>query len=92
MGSENREPRPGNPERISLLKFEAAGFSDDGTVLITATFRYEPWCCNGSHEIVDGVNALSKAIEQSYESEMSARLKRLEDEYKGIFDDEQDSI
>lgn len=88
MGSENREPRPGNPERVSLLKFESAGFSDDGTVLITATFRYEPWCCNGGHEIVDGVNAVSSAIEQSYESEKSARLGRLNDEYKGILDGE----
>lgn len=92
MGSPNREPQPGNPERISLLKFESSGFSDDGTVLITATFRYDPWCCNESHEVVDGINALSRAIEQSYESEQSERLARLEDEYRGILNSDQDSV
>jgi hypothetical protein len=88
MSSPNKEPPPESPERISLLKFESAGFSDDGTVLITATFRYDTWCCSDSHEIVAGVNALSKAIEQSYESEQAARLARLEDEYRWMGSDD----
>lgn len=88
MGSPNREPRPGNPERITLLKYESAGFNEEGSLLITATFRYEPWCCNDAHEIVDGVNALAKAIEQSQDSEREARLERLKDEYKEFLDED----
>lgn len=84
MGSPNREPRPGNPERISLLKFESAGYSTSGEVLITATFRYDAWCCNGSHEIVDGINALATAIEQSVEHEHRERMNRLEEEYRDL--------
>lgn len=67
MGSEYREPRPKSPERLELINFQSAGFDENGSLRIVAEFRYEPWCCNGSHEISDAVVTLEKVISEASE-------------------------
>lgn len=84
MGSPHREPRPKSPERIRLRSIDSAGFEDGDAVTVQATFTYYTWCCSDSHEIVDAVAALEKAIQDSHDRAERKRLKKAQAEHNEI--------
>ena len=40
-----------------MSSMEPAEIDEDGQVHVTVTYAYEPWCCNGAHELVDACKA-----------------------------------
>lgn len=86
MGSRYREPRPKSPERIKLDSIDSALFEEhDGyvrdAVTVKATFTYYTWCCGESHEIVDAVAALEKAIQDAHDRAERKRRKKAQAEH-----------
>ena len=81
MGSQYREPRPKSPERIRFRSIDSASFEDGDAVTIQATFTYYTWCCSDSHEIVDAVAALEKAIQDSHDRAERKRRKKAQAEH-----------
>lgn len=86
MGSPYREPRPRSPERIRLKSIDSVSFEEhdgyvDDAVTIQATFTYYTWCCGDSHEIVDAVAALEKAIQDAHDRAERKRLKKAQAEH-----------
>ena len=84
MGSPYREPRPRSPERIRLRSIDSAGFEDGDVVTVQATFTYYTWCCSDSHEIVDAVAALEKAIQDAHDRAERKRRKKAQAEHDEI--------
>lgn len=82
LGSPYREPRPQSPERLQLINFQSVGFDEDGVLRMVAEFRYEPWCCNGSHEIADAVVTLEKTISDASETAERIRDELAIEEYR----------
>lgn len=88
MGSPYREPRPRSPERLTLKRIDFAGHDPEDTrVTVTVSFVYEPWCCNGSHEVTDAISAVVETFEAASEVAEKERLDNLNKEYEGISDD-----
>lgn len=54
----------GQPERLKLLnvgaRVEMVGEYEQ--VVVTVCYAYEPWCCNGAHEIADAIKAATKQV------------------------------
>lgn len=89
MGSRYREPRPRSPERIRLRSIDSARFEEhdgyvDDSVTIQATFTYYTWCCHDSHEIVDAVAALERAIQDAHDRSEKKRLKKSQEEHAEV--------
>jgi len=89
MGSPYREPRPKSPERIRLKSIDSVKFEEhdgyvDDSVTIQATFTYYTWCCSDSHEIVDAVAALEKAIQESHDRAERKRRKKAQAEHNEL--------
>lgn len=58
-----------SPERLMIEPSIDAQFDPEtGAVRIHATFLYEPWCCNGGHEIADAINTLMAVVDERAES------------------------
>lgn len=51
---------------------------------MVAEFRYEPWCCNGSHEISDAVVTLEKVISEASDAAEHIRHGLASEEFKEI--------
>lgn len=91
MGSPYREPRPKSPERLSVKSIDFAGHDpEDGQTIVTVSFVYDRWCCNGSHEVLDAITAVMETFEAASEMAEKERLDNLSKEYEGIFDDPED--
>lgn len=73
------EPKPRSPERLELLRVESAGFTD-GDLQVTVTFRYDPWCCNGFHEVADAVQAVHDMMDKSADRAYKKRTNRINKE------------
>ena len=56
-----RDPKPASPMRLRVEHVSAEHVED--LVMVTMRLSYEPWCCNGGHELVDAVAAVAKSIE-----------------------------
>lgn len=88
MGSPYREPRPKSPERLRVSKVNSAQFDPEtGSLEVVVTFDYDRWCCNGSHEILDAITAVMETFEAASLQAEQERIKNLEKEYEGIFDE-----
>lgn len=81
MGSPYREPRPRSPERLKLRSIDSARLEESDVVTVQATFTYYTWCCGDSHEIVDAVAVLEKAIQDAHDRAENKRLKKLQTEH-----------
>jgi hypothetical protein len=73
-------PKPKSPERLDLVRVESAGYNDDGSLEVTVTYRYDPWCCNGFHEVADGVQAIHDMMEKSADRAYKKRINRINKE------------
>lgn len=73
------EPRIKSPERLELIRVDSAGYNE-GSVEITVTFRYDTWCCNGFHEVADGVQAIHEMVEKSVDRAYKKRTDRINKE------------
>lgn len=82
MGSPYREPKPQSPERLHLINFKEVGFDGDGALRVVAEFRYEPWCCNGSHEISDAVVTLEKVVSEAAKAAEDIRSSLALEEFR----------
>ena len=64
------DPKPASPERLRVEQVSAEHVGD--LVMVTMRLSYEPWCCDGGHELVDAVAAVAKSIECAQKSEAAA--------------------
>lgn len=78
------EPRIKSPERLDLVKVNSAGYTENGSIEVTVTYRYESWCCNGFHEVADAVQAVHQMMESSTERAYKKRVRKLEEDYKSL--------
>jgi len=81
-----RDPRPKSPERLDLLRVDSAGYVE-GSVEVTVTYRYDSWCCNGFHEVADGVQAVHQMLDKSAERAHKKRIDKINSEYREITED-----
>lgn len=80
MGSEWDEAKSVSPERLTILRITDVGDTEEG-ITLSVTFRYEPWCCNGSHELVNAVQSIENAISESTQASYDFRMAKLAEEY-----------
>lgn len=80
------DPKPRSAERLDLVRVDSADFAD-GSVEVTVTFRYDPWCCNGFHEVADGVQAVHQMVEKAVERAHKKRTDKINAEYREIRED-----
>jgi hypothetical protein len=81
-----RDPKPKSPERLDLLRVDSAGYVD-GSVEVTVTYRYDSWCCNGFHEVADGVQAVHQMVDKAVGRAYKKRTDRINAEYREIRED-----
>ena len=81
-----RDPKPRSPERLDLLRVDSAGYVD-GSIEVTVTYRYEPWCCNGFHEVADGVQAVHQMVDKAIARAYKKRTDKINAEYQEIRED-----
>lgn len=75
------EPRPRSPERLEMSSSVIADFDEErGVVRIHAEFTYLPWCCNGAHEVIDGLRAVHDVIDKSAHRAYRRRLQKIQQE------------
>jgi hypothetical protein len=86
MGSLNKQARPRSPERVNIKQIATVEPSSNGyTIDVTLTVSYDAWDNpQEAYELKDAVVAVYKAIDGSRERAKTKRLKRLEEEYKGL--------
>lgn len=92
MGSRYREPRPKSPERLRIKSIDSARFDshdgyEDDAVTIQATLTYYTWCCHNSHEIVDAIAALEKAIQSAVLRAEKKRSKKAQEEHRELLEE-----
>lgn len=80
----SNDPRPKSPERLVLHPDVMARFVD-GVVRIDATLTYEPWCCNGAHEVIDALQTLHDVIQKSAEHAERRRVRKIQKEIEESF-------
>lgn len=51
-----------------------------GVVRIHAEFTYNPWCCNGVHEVIDGLQTLHDVVEKSAHRAYKRRSRKIQEE------------
>lgn len=79
------EPKPRSAERLHLKSIDYAGIRPgEGVVTVTASFTYEPWCCDGSHEIIDGAKTLRNAVELAIDAAYKKRMAKLQAEHEEL--------
>jgi hypothetical protein len=77
-----REGGPRSPERIYKVESLSTKWSDED-VVVTATFIYERWCCNGHHELSDAAAAVGNALEIAVRHCEEERRERDNRAYEG---------
>jgi len=86
MGSQYREPRPKSPERLHLRKIDFAGVVD-GVPMVQATFAYDPWCCEDTHEVMDAIATLNSVVEKASEKAYRKRMDGARKEHEEILEE-----
>lgn len=90
MGSKYREPRPRSPEKLQLKSIDSARFEEEysgDVVTVQATFHYYTWCCNDTHEIVDAIRTLEKAIQDASLRAERKRTKKAQAEHRELLEE-----
>lgn len=70
------EPKPRSPLRLTMLRDIAGKYDPEQGLVVTASFRYDEWCCGEAHEVVDAVATVYEMFEAAQERAEKKRIKK----------------
>lgn len=70
--------RPRDPRRLHLTNKIETGYDDTGILLVTVTYRYDEWCCDGVHEAADAITAIEEIHAEACDRRQRADQKQFE--------------
>jgi len=86
------EPKPRSPERLTMLNDITGKYDPDRGLIVTASFRYDEWCCGEAHEVVDAIAAVYEVYDKAWGDAHVERIDRINEELSDLRQDiEKDS-
>lgn len=81
-------PKPRSPERLTMMRDIVARWDEDRGLLVTATFRYDEWCCGEAHETVDAIATVYDIYDRAQYRAAKKRYMKRKREFDEILEAE----